>query len=460
MLQRISRVVWPVLVALAVAAVGVPAFAEPAEPYADPAGAAASTADGASTEPVDPVDPAATSPTDAQRNWRSNWRSALDNDWYKVSLDMRARLGLADIDGFRTSQAWTVRTRLGVGSKPWHGLSAFVEGEGTFSFARNAFFDGTGENKRRRSTISDPETLSLNRAFVRFHDPELLGLDAIGGRQRIIFDDARFIGNVGWRQNEQTFDAGFGSTSLGLDGLKARYGYLWHINRLWSDLGKDDTQDWDSRSHIVNVSYAAAPWLNVVGFAYILDFKNDAPGNSSNSYGFRLHGKHEFDGVWQLGYAGSWAHQGDGANNTVDYDAHYGWVEVSAGHEKYLTLGSGYEVLGSDNGRARFVTPLATAHKFNGFADAFLDNGGVNGLRDFFLWVSPRLPMGLKGKLIYHRFWSDEQGRTLGDEFNAVFTRKFGSHMLALVKAAVFEGQSNSGRADRWRLTFELNFKY
>ena len=34
-------------------------------------------------------------------------------------------------------------------------------------------------------------------------------LDAtlIFGRQRIKLDDDRFIGNVGWRQNEQTFDA-------------------------------------------------------------------------------------------------------------------------------------------------------------------------------------------------------------------------------------------------------------
>ena len=27
------------------------------------------------------------------------------------------------------------------------------------------------------------------------------------GRQNIVLDNARFIGNVGWRLNEQTFDA-------------------------------------------------------------------------------------------------------------------------------------------------------------------------------------------------------------------------------------------------------------
>jgi hypothetical protein len=32
----------------------------------------------------------------------------------------------------------------------------------------------------------------------------------------------------------------------------------------------------------------------------------------------------------------------------------------------------GYELLGSDNGEYGFATPLATLHKFNGWADQFL----------------------------------------------------------------------------------------
>ncbi len=405
-------------------------------------------------------DPAAHSPDDAQRDWLGRWRSALDNEWYKVSLDTRARLGLADIKGFRTSQAWTVRNRFGIGSKPWQGLSAFVEGEGTFSFRRKIYYDGAGENRRRRSIISDPETIELNRAFGRLHRPDWLGLDLIGGRQRIIFDDARFIGNVGWRQNEQTFDAGYGSTTLGLDGLTAHYGYMWYINRIWSDQGKESTRDWDSRSHIVNVSYEVAPWLKAAGFAYFLDFKNDSRGNSSNSYGFRVTGSKTFDEVWKVGYAGSFAHQTDAGNNPEDYDARYGWVEGSFGHRDFVTVGSGYEILGSDDGRARFVTPLATAHKFNGFADAFLDNGGNDGLQDLFVWISPKLPFGIKGKFIYHRFWEDESGRRIGNEWDFVLTRKLKWDILALIKGAFYDGRNDQDPADRWRLTFELNHKF
>ncbi len=417
------------------------------------------SAPAAGEEPF-PVDPAASRSDDAQRRWADRFRKAVDNDWYKISADIRARIGLADIEGNRNAYAYTVRTRLGIGTKPWHGLSAFVEGEGTVTPAESKYYDGTGDNNNNRSTISDPRVVQLNRAFVRYHDADLMGADVIGGRQRIILDDARFVGNVGWRQNEQTFDAAWASTDLGVEGLRAAYSYLWHINRLWSDQGKRSTRDWDSRSHLMHLSYEAFPWLKMVAFGYIFDFRNDSSENSSASYGVRVTGSHTFEQVWKVGYAASFAHQQEAANNRSHYEAAYGWVEVSAGHVDWLTVGMGFENLGSDDGKGRFRTPLSTAHKFNGFADAFLDNGGDNGLRDYFLWISPNLPWKINAKAIYHRFWSAERSQHLGDEFDLVATRKFGDHWLALVKAAVFDGQKDSGRADRWRLTFEMNFKY
>ena len=99
-----------------------PAWSEEASPAAPPV---------PESSEAFPVDPAAQDPTGAQKSWADRFQRALDNEWYKVSIDMRARIGLADFDGLRNSYAYTLRSRLGVGSKPWHGLSAFVEGEGT-----------------------------------------------------------------------------------------------------------------------------------------------------------------------------------------------------------------------------------------------------------------------------------------------------------------------------------------
>ena len=55
---------------------------------------------------------------------------------------------------------------------------------------------------------------------------------AIGGRQRITLDDHRFIGNVGWRQNEQTFDSVRVTTNL-IPDLKLDYSYIWEVQRIF-----------------------------------------------------------------------------------------------------------------------------------------------------------------------------------------------------------------------------------
>ena len=44
----------------------------------------------------------------------------------------------------------------------------------------------------------------------------------------------------------------------------------------------------------------------------------------------------------------------------------------------------GYELLGSDDGKVAFNTPLATKHKFNGWADKFLGTP-KEGLEDVYL---------------------------------------------------------------------------
>ncbi len=61
------------------------------------------------------------------------------------------------------------------------------------------------------------------------------------------------------------------------------------------------------------------------------------------------------------------------------------------------TLGVGYELLGSDDGVAAFQTPLATLHKFNGFADQFLVTP-AGGLQDIYFYAKAGfLPKGTSG---------------------------------------------------------------
>jgi len=313
----------------------------------------------------------------------------LDNPYYKLFLDVRARMEFADIEGFSDSQAYTIRTRAGLGSKPYFGFSAFAELENTWSLDDGSYFDGASA-PNGESVIADPENIELNRAWLQFEKKEWLGMRAKGGRQRMIWDDARFIGNVGWRQNEQTYDAALGETTLGVEGLSAWYAYVWDVRRIFGDQGPSPTtQDFDSNSHLARVSHQGLDFLKATAFMYLLDFDQDSPPNSSNSYGLRLWGDIALSEDLSLSYAASYAYQTDAADNPVDYEAHYVWLGADVGWKSLGSLGVLYERLGSDDGDAVFVTPLATAHKFNGFADAFLDNGGPRGLQDLGISVAP-----------------------------------------------------------------------
>ncbi len=396
---------------------------------------------------------------DGEREAGCDWRWWLDNEYYKISLNVRPRMELAKQDGADFSQAYTVRSLVGVGSKPRYGLSGFAEMEGTFSFDRNAYWDGVRSSNDDKTKISDPPHIELNQGWAQYENPDFFGVEAKAGRQRIKLDDDRWVGNVGWRQNEQTFDSTRAATSLGIEGLHLGYSYTWHVNRIFADKGDSSTEDFDSDSHFVRLHYSGWKPLQASAFAYVMDFENDSPGNSANTYGFRVDGSTAFAQKWKVGYTASYAYQTDAADNPVDYDAHYAWVSSSVAYEPIAELGAGFELLGSDDGTARVVTPLATGHKFNGFADVFLDNGGVNGLQDLFFWLAPKLPWKLKGKVIFHQFWSDEGGRDLGWEADLVLSRPINEHLTVLTKATVFDG-SDRGPADIWRYWLQITFSY
>ena len=126
--------------------------------------------------------------------------------WIKPLIDIRARYEYADIAGADDSNAFTIRERFGLQTMSWYGFSALVEGE--FSQAIGDDYHGGAAGATpfdpTQSVIADPETNELNQAFLQYSGYDMV---AKFGRQRIIYDNSAFIGNVGWRQNEQTYDA-------------------------------------------------------------------------------------------------------------------------------------------------------------------------------------------------------------------------------------------------------------
>ena len=382
----------------------------------------------------------------------------------QVKLNVRGRYEYADIHrGPSASNAVTLRTRLGYGTAPWEGLSAYFEVENVATPDRDAYFDGVRPNDR--SLVADPTVTEVNQAFVALDREDFGDSMARFGRQRIIFDDARFIGNVGWRQNEQTYDAALAETALGVEGLVIQYAYLLEVHRIFGDQGGPGTRDFDSNSHLVRAAWDVAPWLGLVGFAYLLDLR-DSPSNSANTFGARATGTIGLAGDWSLAYPGSYAYQVDGGtsggDNPLDYEAHYALADLAIGYAPLGALGGGYELLGSDGGRAQFTTPLATAHAFNGWADAFLDNGGPRGLQDLYAYLGAKLPCAIAGKVVYHHFFSHSRSRDLGYEIDALLSRKLGKYVTVLTKVAWYDGRGpgSASPADRIRYWFELTLEF
>lgn len=126
-----------------------------------------------------------------------------------------------------------------------------------------------------------------------------------------------------------------------------------------------------------------------------------------------------------------------------------------------MAVTAGYELLGSAAGVRSFQTPLATLHKFNGWADLFLVTP-ASGLQDIYGGASLKLPKfkalpGLNLAASYHRFESDFGGLHYGDEFDASLGFKLG-RMNLLAKYADYQADRFSVNTSKFWL--QLEFAY
>ena len=385
-------------------------------------------------------------------------------DWVTPLIDIRTRYEFADIDGFDASHAWTFRERLGLKTAAWNGFSALVEGE--FSQAAvddyNGGAPGADPFDPANSLIADPETNELNQAYFQYE-----GFDTTTrvGRQRVIYDNAAFIGNVGWRQNEQTYDA-ISLANQSIDGLTLNYAYLNQVNRIFgSDADaplavSPNVQDIAASAHLFNASYAGIEGLTLGGYAYIMNFE-DLGAWDNNTFG--LSAKGDLHGLTLYGEL-AWQ---DKAGVAGQDDAMYAHLTATR-TLKSQDFDFGAITLGVEHLDAGFKTPLATLHAFNGFADVFLagrTNGSHNGLTD--TYISHTLPViwGMKWSNVFHIMGDNEVSSGYGWEYDSVLAKKFDDHFTAIAKLAWFnsEGDGYVGAAplpDATRFSLELSYVF
>jgi len=319
----------------------------------------------------------------------------------KVSLNVRVRYEGVDQTGLQDADAFTIRTRLGYTTGPVGGLTAMFEAENIASPDPDKYSQaGLNPGGTGRAVVADPTGTEVNQAWLGY----TFGDSALKvGRQNLVLDNARFIGNVGWRQNMQTFDAAT-LTNKSIDGLSLTYGYLYQVNRIFS--ARSAAGRFDSDSHVFNASYTGLPLVGTLtGYSYLLDFDNSAV-NSTATYGTSLVGSAPI-GDLKLGWRGEYAYQEDYRSNPATYEADYFLGELGLTFSG-STLAGGYEELGTDDAGS-FKTPLATLHAFNGWADMFLGTP-AGGLRDRYGKFSTTLPASL-GLLVFSSWCSTTTSR-------------------------------------------------
>lgn len=345
----------------------------------------------------------------------------------KPLAEARLRYEQVEQDGLALdANALTLRVRAGVEAKQGP-LTALVEAQGNLAIAGD--YDDGLQGAATRPLIADPQNVAIYRAQLGLKLP--FGT-LTAGRQRIALDDERFVGNAGFRQNAQTFDA-VRAEITPLKGLKADLTYAWAVRTIWGIDGTGARQRAVSGDNILaNLSYAT-PIGTLTGFGYWVDQDEAAVQAyrlSSKTLGARLAGAQPI-GKAKLAYQLSYARQTDFHRNPNDYAADY-WLADLSLDLNGPKLSAGYEILGASSGAAftSFQTPLGTNFKFQGWADKYLTTP-PDGVRDLYVsagwgWKAIGPAKGVIFQAAWHRYESDRLARHYGDELNLLASAKFG----------------------------------
>ncbi|HEV2435425.1 MAG TPA: hypothetical protein VG077_05450 [Verrucomicrobiae bacterium] len=368
----------------------------------------------------------------------------------KFNLNVRLRYEQADEDGVaavtKNSYAPTIRTRFGYTTAPLYGFQARLEGVNVSVLGPGHNYNAAGSNGQgARPVVGDPPLTRLDQAWLAYRYTNWISAKA--GQQRIVLDNQRFIGDSAWRQNMQTFDAA-SVTSEPVAGVDLYYGYIWDVHRVYGDVSglPAANTDFDSRSHLINVSYSGWKYGRFAGYAYLLDLHNaSGDANSCATYGGYFAGAAPVTDWLSVDYRAEFAWQDEYADSPLRYSADYYNLEAGASI-KPVAFGAGCEDLGSGvnsgsgGGRASFRTPLATLHPFNGWADVFLTTP-ANGLRDLYAYFQLTLPAQIPVRFVFHQYNPDYGSGNYGQEYDVVASKKFGKNWTVLAKFADYEGE-------------------
>jgi hypothetical protein len=356
-----------------------------------------------------------------------------------------------------TANGNTLRLRAGLLSPVFFGFQGYAEWEGNLAMQED--FNSTRNNNTGFSTIADPEKSELNQLWISY-----VGLpDTVikGGRQRIKLDDDRYIGNVGWRQMETTYDSVLIThANQQLPGLVINAGYIGNVQTFTATTE-------NINAPFLNVNYKIGHYGNIIGYGYWLDYTEiNEPvtmEKSSETFGLRLTNFQKpgdtlpITDKFGVVYTAEWAHQQDYGHGKTPYEADR--INLMGGLTAWnVTLQGAMEQLNGYGKNKTFDTPLGTNHAFQGWADLFLFTPD-DGIRDVFGTAHVVLDnsnMVLTG--VFHDFTDDTGQIHYGDEWDFQVTKNFGKHYALLAKYAYYNAD-NFG-TDTQKIWFQGNISF
>ena len=374
-----------------------------------------------------------------------------DESGAKVLFESRLRNEFVDQQGFaKQAHALTLRARLGWRSPTVNHFQLLVEGEGVAVLDDR--YSAPVDPVPGRPAVPDGETLELNRAQLRWTG--LPDTEVVVGRQRLIVGNSRFVGNVGWRQKEQTFDA-VRVTSTAFEPVTATYVFADRVQR---PLGHEHPQGvWRGDIHLLQLE-AETPLGRLAGFGLAIDLDN-AAAMSSTTFGLRLAGSRPVREGLSATWTGEYAVQTDNGANPADYRLDF--LAASAGVQAAKwSVAAGYERFDGD-GVAGFQTPLGTGHGYLGWSDV-ITTTPVFGVSDAFLRGSLSRPaFGRTVKLTAeaHVFHDADGAFRLGREIDLSASAPIDAHWSVEAKAARFESD-HAAFPDTDKAWLSLEYRY
>jgi len=383
-------------------------------------------------------------------------------------VELRASYEVSDLDNNKkaTANALTLRTRLSY--RTGNLDLAFVKASGFIQFHNlSAIVDQYSNENSKYDVVADPDGNRIHQAYM---DIKAFDTTLRAGRQEIIMDDHRLIGNIGWRQNGQSFDA-VTLTNKSISGLELFAGYIAQINTVFlteKDLG-------GSGLMLAHAKYSGIKGISISVYDYLMDSEETMTGGVKNpdkdfgTVGGRITGKIPFNEDFKVEYEGDYSkqHSYRGGSNYDGYMVNGSfWLNFSG-----VGIGSGYSKISGQRGdRKPFDTLVSTAHKFNGWSDQFLStNGGglTGGLEDIYFQLKAQCKASrTKFLAVYHIFDvanKDTYGGRYGDELNIQTVTKVYDNITLLLKYASYfasNGKDNPAGKDENVFWTRVGYKF